>query len=106
MKEFAMITASTKYRSIRPALAMQLLGATMLALLGTACGNGSGESESTVSDEQSLRATIGAEGGELVGKPGTAFDGVHLTIPAGALAQATEIEITQAKNLNPLPPSA
>jgi len=100
-----MITRSRKFRSIRPALALHLLGATMLAVLATACGGG-GESEPAASNEQSLRATIGAEGGELVGKPGTAFDGVRLTIPAGALAQATEIEMTQAKNLNPLPTSA
>jgi len=82
---------------------MQLLGGSPLALLATACGKGSGARGPTASDQQSLRATIGAEGGELVGKPGTPFEGVCLPIPSGALAQPTESEITQAKNLNPLP---
>src|ERR1019366_3758582 len=38
-----------------------------------------------------VHATIGPQGGELVGPSGSAVDGVHLVIPAGALSADTEI---------------
>jgi hypothetical protein len=53
-----------------------------------------------------VRGTIGAAGGELVGQPGTALEGVRLSIPAGALAADTEIEIAPAGTAAALPVTA
>jgi hypothetical protein len=52
---------------------------------------------------QSLHALIGPEGGELVGKAGTPFDGVRLSFPQGALQDPTEIEIRPLHEDTPLP---
>jgi len=57
-------------------------------------------------DETRLTATIGPAGGELVGRPGTAFADVRLTIPPGALARETEIAIEPARDALPLPETA
>lgn len=61
--------------------------------------------ESSV-DETRLFATIGPAGGELVGKPGTPFADVRLSIPPGALARETEIAIEPARDALPLPNTA
>ncbi len=53
-----------------------------------------------------LRATIGPQGGEIVGAKGSALEGVKLTIPAGALASDTRIEIKPATDDTPLPATA
>ncbi len=53
-----------------------------------------------------LRATIGLQGGEIVGAKGSALEGVKLTIPAGALASDTRIEIKPATDDTPLPATA
>ncbi len=50
-------------------------------------------------------ATIGPKGGELVGAKGSALDGVKLTIPAGALASDTRIEISPSAQEMALPSS-
>jgi len=71
--------------------------------MGAACGNPYGGS-STSSD--SLHATIGPQGGQLVGAKGSALDGVTVVIPAGALASDTDIEIKPASDTSPLPSSA
>src|SRR5215831_7434431 len=53
-----------------------------------------------------LRATIGPQGGEIVGTKGSALEGVKLTIPAGALASDTQIEIKLSVDDTPLPGTA
>jgi hypothetical protein len=60
----------------------------------------------TASEEPGLYGLIGPEGGELVGAPGTPFQGVRLQIPAGALDGPTYISITQASPASPLPRTA
>lgn len=49
------------------------------------------------------RATIGAQGGEIVGAHGSALEGVTLTIPAGALAGDTVVEIGPSAGAMSLP---
>jgi hypothetical protein len=66
-----------------------------------ACG---GDDSSPSGD--SLHAVIGVSGGDLVGGTGTAFEGVKLSIPPGALAKDTTIEIVAAVNPKPLPSTA
>jgi|GEM_PF-2154318 len=88
----------------RSALVTQTLAGAAALLFAAACSSGGQSSEPT--SEQSLRATIGPEGGELIGRPGTSFAGVHLSIPQGALDTATEIEVTKASGLKPLPDGA
>ena len=82
-------------------------GALAGALLVAGCDGGSGGgvtgNPATADD---VHATVGAQGGELVGAPGTALAGVHLTIPPGALAADTEIAIHPAGDTTPLPPTA
>ena len=76
-------------------------GATMgvlaigLALALTAAAGCDGSGAGTGGGD-TARATIGPAGGEVVGAPGSALQGVRLTIPAGALATATEIAIAPA----------
>ena len=72
-------------------------------LLAVGCdGSGAGAEPAT----SSLHGAIGAEGGELVGEPGTAFAGVHLVVPPGALTARTEIDIHAAGDTTPLPVTA
>lgn len=88
---------------------MGLATAGALALLlGSACSVEpmGAEPPATVPAAQSLRGTIGPEGGALVGQAGTPYAGVRLDVPAGALAAATEIEISQARAATPLPATA
>ena len=100
-----MTTVSNLRRTVRrSALTTQALASTAALLVAAACSSGGHSPEAT--SEQSLHATIGPEGGELVGLPGTTFAGVHLTIPQGALSAPTEIEVTQASGLKPLPNGA
>ena len=51
-------------------------------------------------------ATIGSQGGEIVGAKGSALEGVKLTIPAGALASDTRIDIRPSVQEASLPSSA
>jgi hypothetical protein len=80
------------------------LGAAACFVLTSGCG-AAPDSTSTNGDE-SLHATIGAQGGELVGAKGTALEGVRLSIPQGALAAETAISVQPASNATPLPPTA
>ena len=54
----------------------------------------------------SLHATIGPEGGELVGAAGSPLAGVRLSIPAGALDAKTEITLSAVDEGTPLPQTA
>jgi hypothetical protein len=60
----------------------------------------------TATDTGTLSATIGPEGGELVGQAGTPLAGVRLSIPEGALAASTEISIKAIDAGQPLPAAA
>src|SRR5690242_2530835 len=69
-------------------------------------GGGPGEDKhESASSGDVLRGTIGAKGGELVGAVGSALEGVKLTVPEGALASDTAIEIrpSTVASKTPLP---
>jgi hypothetical protein len=86
--------------------AIHTLGGLSCAILVTACSGGSGgNGEQTNSRGDALRATIGPQGGEIIGPKGSAFEGVHLSIPAGAAAEGTEVTLRAATIAN-LPPAA
>jgi len=55
---------------------------------------------------ESLRSTIGPQGGVLVGAAGTAFAGVRVEIPPGALGAPTEITLAKVDSATPLPATA
>ena len=78
-------------------------GVLACAAFVAACGGGSGPSSAP---DGELRATIGPKGGELVGQTATAFEGVHLVIPAGALAADTEIIVRPTSSTTALPKTA
>jgi hypothetical protein len=88
--------------------------AAILALGSVAFAAGCSGATSTASNSpatdgttaEELSATIGPAGGELTGAKGSAFEGVHVVIPAGALAADTEIKITPATDGTPLPATA
>jgi len=82
------------------------------ALLGCACGGLSlddgdpSTEDSTTPIQQALRAVLDGQGGEIVGRAGSSFEGVRLTIPKGALRAPTEITIKETSVSTPLPKSA
>src|SRR5689334_20275420 len=79
------------------------LGATMIALaLGTLSNGCAG----TGDDGSGLHSLIGAEGGELVGAPGTPFEGVRVQIPAGAVSTPTDVSVSVAAQTVALPKTA
>ncbi len=78
-----------------PAWIAMLLGAAV------AC-SGSGAS---IPGGGAQSATIGSQGGEIVGAKDSALEGVKLTIPAGALARDTRIEIGPSAEETSLPGS-
>jgi hypothetical protein len=53
-----------------------------------------------------LHATVGPQGGELVGAKGSALEGVRVVIPAGALSTETEIHVSPSTDTTPLPVTA
>jgi hypothetical protein len=73
---------------------------------GSAKSTGDAEQASSATESNALSATIGAAGGELTGAKGTAFEGVHIVIPAGALSSDTAITVTAAPDEPALPPAA
>lgn len=79
---------------------------TLACILALGCAGSSEDSQAVAGNAAELRMTIGKEGGELVGKEGTALEGVHLRVPAGALSTPTEIAITKASDAMPLPVTA
>lgn len=108
-----MFTPSVQGRRLKLCLARRSVfgGAGLVCLaLATACGSGSdgsvpNEAPST-SETARLEAVIGPEGGELVGQAGTPFEGVKMTVPAGAIASATKLSITSGHSTTPLPATA
>jgi hypothetical protein len=74
----------------------------MIACSGGSDGSGAGSGASA----DVAHATIGAQGGEIVGQAGSALDGVHLVIPPGALSADTDISIRRAGATTPLPTTA
>jgi hypothetical protein len=78
-----------------------MMAALAIGTLSLGCASGSGSD-----DAGGLHAVIGQEGGELVGGPGTAFEGVRVTIPAGALATPTDVAVTVAAQTVALPKTA
>ena len=60
-------------------------------------------SGTTNTESGTLHASIGPEGGELVGAPGSPLAGVRLAIPAGALAAKTELTLRAVDEGTPLP---
>ncbi len=83
-------------------LTMSLLGAG-LALGALACDDGA-EDGADGGETDAIEATLGAEGGELSGAPGSAFSGFRLHVPAGALSEPVTLRVTAAATSNPLPP--
>jgi hypothetical protein len=68
------------------------------------CGGATGESSS--STDSSITATIGPQGGEIVGTAGSPLEGVDVVIPPGALAADTEITVRRADSGVALPVTA
>jgi hypothetical protein len=105
-----MITKHIGFGSLwsRAALVAFASAACVAASACSSDGNGGGQSTSEPAPEtgESLHALIGAAGGELVGKAGTQFEGVHVSIPAGALAEDTDISVVPADDKTPLPKTA
>jgi len=79
-----------------------VLAAGSLVCLFVAAGCSSNAS----GGEDVLHGVIGEGGGELVGAQGSPLEGVHLVVPPGALARATDISISLAKSAVPLPKTA
>jgi len=87
--------------------ASAVAGALMLIGCDGGAGAGAGAMNGGTSVEaDQLQGTIGAAGGELVGAAGTTLAGVHLAVPAGALASNTTITIKPAGDATPLPATA
>jgi len=101
MTEHSIEPRNSSYAHARTA---RILASAATLVLSAACAGGSHSSDDGTG--QNLRASIGPEGGELVGSQGSALSGVRLTIPAGALSEKTEIEIAPATDLAPLPAAA
>jgi hypothetical protein len=76
--------------------------ATVLLAVAAACGGGYGDGGGA-QPVQDMQATIGSSGGELAGAKGTAFEGVRLVVPAGALEGDTVIDIKAASSAATLP---
>jgi hypothetical protein len=89
----------------------RLLPHVLLAALGLAAGCAAEGVSSeqpaapsgVVGAPEALQGMIGPQGGELVGQPDTPFAGVKLQIPAGALADPTQISIRTLRSAEPLP---
>lgn len=101
-------TLTFSHTALRRALSLVSLGTLALAL---GCSAEAGDAPGAAADDpgttsDSLRAAIGPDGGELVGKDGTALAGVHLQIPEGALAEKTEIVVRAVPEGTPLPETA
>jgi ZU5 domain len=77
----------------------------MAMALGILAASGCGSETTTDAavSAESLHMLIGPEGGSLVGQPGSAFAGVKLVIPQGALLEPTDIAIEPLHAAAPLP---
>ncbi len=92
-------TRGYKLLAMRTSMALSF---TML-LLCSACSDDTAETEPTNSTGTEVRATIGPEGGELVGKVGTELEGVKLSIPADALNSEVDVWIRPTFDGDSLP---
>jgi hypothetical protein len=88
----------------RLASSLLALGSAACAALAPACSANTDSGTATSAD--ALRGVIGPEGGELLGQTGSALEGVHLVVPAGAVATRTEITVRPADSGAPLPKTA
>ena len=79
---------------------MNKIIALLFAVAAVACA------DEVSSDANTLVATISVEGGSIVGDEDTPFEGFSLQVPAGALTEASTIEVTVAEDLPPLPDDA
>lgn len=78
---------------------------TLLAAAAILSGCSASSGDAT-RENDTLRATIGPEGGELTGAVGSKLEGVHVVIPAGALSAATDLQVKLADVGTPLPATA
>ena len=85
------------------ATSLVVLGGAACAAFTSGCSANSGQ---PVSSRDILQGTIGPQGGELVGQVGSAVEGVHVVVPAGAVATATEITVRPGDSATPLPTTA
>jgi len=95
-------------RNTIPSYRFAFRATNLLALLlaaAAACGGGTGDGGGA-QPIQDMLATIGPQGGEVVGVKGSTLEGVKLVVPAGALASDTEIEIKAASSDIALPSGA
>ena len=76
------------------------------AALAVGCSSSSSSGSAAGNEAAELSATIGPQGGEIVGKEGTSFAGVHVVIPAGALASDTLLTVRPATDDTKLPATA
>jgi hypothetical protein len=97
-------------RRLGPSRAATLASLAAVALAFGCAGEPGDETPSasgtTNTETGTLRATVGPEGGELVGAPGSPLAGVRLAIPAGALAAKTELTLSAIDEGPPLPQTA
>jgi hypothetical protein len=87
-------------------LASSLLAFGGAASAALAPGCTANTSPSTGTSTDALQGVIGPEGGELVGRAGSALEGVHIVFPAGAVGTRTAITVRPADGATPLPKTA
>ena len=80
--------------------------AALIASIGVLAGCAATTEQAGGGASDTLKSTIGPEGGELTGAVGSKLEGVHVVIPAGALSTPTEVEIRTADPTTPLPAAA
>ena len=88
------------------ALAAALVGGQSLAACSDAASSDSSE-EQAAEAQASLTSRMGPEGGEIVGEEGSAFEGVTIVVPPGALEDETVISLRAVdQGEKPLPKAA
>jgi len=101
MNRIAVVDSKKVMPGASPAWCAMLLSAAVACSGGYGFSTPNGAQNGAQSGAQS--ATIGPHGGEIVGAKGSALEGVKLTIPAGALASDTPIEIRPSAEAASLP---
>ena len=79
--------------------------AALIASIGVLGGCAATTDKASGADD-TVSSTIGPVGGELTGAVGSQLEGVHVVIPAGALATATQLSVRVANPSTPLPAAA
>ena len=92
-------------RNRTAARSLRIMGGLACAAVVAACGGSGGDDPANASTD-ALHGTIGPNGGELVGQTGSALEGVHLVVPAGALSADTDISIRPVDSDTALPATA